>query len=77
MTSYDLYGTETLTPAEVRDQVQELLGLNLIEHESLYLGEYFRTDPPGGEEVVVRSNRVGGGGRGGGPARPKLTIFVW
>jgi hypothetical protein len=54
---FDLYGSKRLTIAQLRDVIENALGLMFEAHESSYKGgEYFRIVPREGEEFVIQSN---------------------
>ena len=56
MKTYDLYGASEIGPIELRDRVQELLGIEFEERDSSYRGAYYRAGDLRGEHLVVLAN---------------------
>jgi hypothetical protein len=56
VTTYDVYGTSSLTAPQLRDRVGALLDVAFREHDSSYLGVYYRAGDPGGEHLVILAN---------------------
>lgn len=55
--NFDLYGSKRLTISELRNVIENALGLIFDVHESSYRGgEYFRSVPCDGEEFVIQLN---------------------
>lgn len=52
-----LYGSRTLSRAELRKAVETALGVELAEHESSYWGEYERTKV-GADDLRVLDNFI-------------------
>src|SRR5262245_57393546 len=56
--TYEVYGSKVLTLPELRDAVEQALGIRFRLHENdARGGDYFRAGELGGEEIVVQLNR--------------------
>lgn len=60
MTTYDLYGTVTLTVQELCARVADVLALDFAEHESDYRGVYHLAGDHLGEHFEVQPNAIPG-----------------
>lgn len=55
--TYVMYGSELLTPAELRKCLEETTGMEFHERESMYLGGiYYRTGTLGGKRFEITGN---------------------
>jgi hypothetical protein len=52
----ELYGLERDSIDSARASVERVLGIELVEHESSYLGDYFRGGDSAGEDVILQPN---------------------
>lgn len=56
MKTFDLYGTSSMTPTQLRDRLTPLLGTGFQERESSYWGIYFLGGDPRGEHFRIVDN---------------------
>lgn len=56
MTTFDLYGTSALTPAQLRDRLTSVLEISFQERESSYLGIYYAGGDTRGEHFRILDN---------------------
>jgi hypothetical protein len=81
--TYEVYGSKGLTLPELRDAIEQALGIRFRLHESLYKGgDYFRVGEWGGEEIVVQLNRFEFEGEdeiaeAGFPEYPVILSIEW
>ena len=68
MKIYDLYGSASLTPTDLREQVGRELGLVFEEHA----GGYRYRDGRRGEELVIRAAEPAGDGQAESPTYQTL-----
>ena len=54
--TFDLYGFREPTISVVQNKIEDALGVHFMQHESSYLGVYFRCGLAGEEHLVLRSN---------------------
>lgn len=56
MKTYDLYGTSEMTIDQLRDRIEQLLEVEFHEHDSSYVGVYYRAGDLRGENFVLQAN---------------------
>jgi hypothetical protein len=56
MSRVDLYGFEHESIDVARASVERALGIELVEHESSYLGDYFRGGGDATEDMILQRN---------------------
>jgi len=76
VTTYDLYGSRTLTAGELSARLAESLGLQFEERESLYRGVYHHARDPAGEEFEVQPNDVPGDDGGTEPMDDRFADYA-
>lgn len=58
MKCYDLYGSKTLSPAELSELAGAVLGLHFTLHESSYKGAYYLAGDLRGEYFEIQLNQI-------------------
>jgi len=76
VTTYDLYGSRTLTPSDLCAGLAETLGLAFEERESYYRGVYHHARDPAGEEFEVQPNDVPGDDGGTEPMEDRFAAYT-
>jgi hypothetical protein len=74
---YDLYGSKSLSIAQLRAAVEAALAAPFVLHDSSYRGgDYFFAGDLRGETLVVQRNRIAGSGEDIEFAKPAFADYA-